>query len=146
MQRFALQSQSPTGSRKHAESIAVLLHVLQHEAVQTHQQADAHIQLANAVIRQGELERGIQEFAAAVAISQNAGDKQWLVKAENELGWAYRLTANLDEARKHYERALEIALEEDLRDEQARIYINLGFLYALQTRKAGLSANRARLP
>ncbi len=118
------------GSRKHAESITVLQEILRHEAVAPHQQADAHIQLANAVIREGELKRGIQEFATAVEISQNAEDKQWLVKAENGLGWAYRLTANLDEARRHYESALKLALEENLRDEQAKIYNNLGFLYA----------------
>ncbi len=118
------------GNRRHAESIAVLQGILQREAVEPHQQADAHIQLANAVIREGELERGIQEFTTAVEVSQSAEDKQWLVKAENGLGWAYRLTYNLDEARRHYEIALKLALEEDLRDEQAKIYNNLGFLYA----------------
>jgi ABC-type sugar transport system substrate-binding protein/tetratricopeptide (TPR) repeat protein len=125
------------GNRRHAESIAVLQEILQREAIEPYQEADAHIQLANAVIRQGELERGIQEFAAAVAISQNAGDKQWLVKAENGLGWAYRLTANLNEARQHYESALKLALEENLRDEQAKIYNNLGFLYAYNREERG---------
>ncbi|MBN2391405.1 MAG: substrate-binding domain-containing protein [Anaerolineae bacterium] len=125
------------GHRRHEESITVLEEVLQHEAVEPHQQADAHIQLANAVIRQGELERGIQEFAAAVEISQSAEDKRWWVKAENGLGWAYRLTANLDEARRHYESALKLALEENLRDEQAKIYNNLGFLYAYNREERG---------
>lgn len=117
--------------RQYPGAKEILQDLIQRTEIELYQKVDAHIQLANVVIRQGDLNRGIEEFKSAVEISQTERDKQWLVKAENGLGWAYRLTADLDKAREHYEIALQLALEEDAYPkQQALLYNNLGFLYA----------------
>lgn len=94
------------------------------------QQVDTHIQLANILIRQGALQAGIKAFEEAVKVSMENKLDRWLVKAENGLGWAHRLTANLDVALEHYEIALGLAIDLNLTHEQAMLYNNLGFLYA----------------
>ncbi len=94
------------------------------------QQVDAHIQQANILVRQGDLDGGIRSFKKAVKASKKNKLPRWLVKAENGLGWAYRLTADLDSALEHYEIALGLAIDLDLQHEQAMLYNNLGFLYA----------------
>ncbi len=101
------------------------------------QKVDVLIQKANVVIRRGRLEEGITYFEEAVGISRKHDLRQWLVKAENGLGWAYRLIARFPEARKHYEAALALALEEDLLKQQALLYNNLGFLYAYEKDEPG---------
>lgn len=94
------------------------------------QQVEVCIQLANTLIRQGDYNAGIDAFTEATQVSRDHELKRWLVKAENGLGWAYRLTADFEAAREHYEAALGLAIEEDLLHEQSMLYNNLGFLYA----------------
>ncbi len=94
------------------------------------QQVDTFIQLANVEIRLGKFQEGIRFFKKAVQISQKYKLKEWLAKAETGLGWAYRLIADLKEAGKHYEAALDLAIEIGLKYQQAILYGNLGFVYA----------------
>jgi len=93
------------------------------------QQIDTRIQLANVVIRLGKFYEGIEFFKQAVQISKKNELQEWLAKAENGLGWAYRLTADRESARKHYEIALGLARKLDLKRQQALLYSNLGFIY-----------------
>lgn len=118
--------------------------------IKPEQKTDRDIQLANIFIRSGDLNSGIEHFANAVKIIKSAiateqkrlrsnskGEitrlnelKRWQVKAENGLGWAYRLIADLDAALIHYESALDLALDLKLQHEQVLLYNNMGFLYA----------------
>jgi ABC-type sugar transport system substrate-binding protein/Flp pilus assembly protein TadD len=121
---------------KYVEAANILRGILKRTVVRPDQRVDTHIQLANVVIRQGDLENGVRHFEQAVKHSKDAEPKRWQVKAINGLGWAHRLMADLDQARLYYEEALNLALEleksggEDTRREQALLYNNLGFLYA----------------
>jgi tetratricopeptide (TPR) repeat protein len=104
----------------------------QNLSLKPEQEVDLLIQQANVVIRQGRLRDGIDLFSKAVDISKRQNLRKWLAKAENGLGWAYRLTAQFREAREHYEEALKVAIADNLLKEQALLYNNLGFLYAYE--------------
>jgi tetratricopeptide (TPR) repeat protein len=108
----------------------LLRSLLDREGLQPGQQVDTNIQIANVVLRLGRFDESIRFFQEAVNISKSNKLQNWLVKAENGLGWAYRHTANREKAREHYETALAIARELKLKHEQALLYSNLGFIYA----------------
>lgn len=117
-------------SGRYPEAEAVLNDILGFTSLRPDQEADANIQLANVVIRQGRFLEGIKLFEMAVEISRNKKMPDWRVKAENGLGWAYRLITKRNEARKHYEAALARAEKLDMKQQLALLYNNLGFVYA----------------
>jgi len=116
--------------RRYPEAREALNLLIERNDLASAQTADVQIQLANVSIRQGDFYSGIEYFQKAVEISRINNLNSWLVKAENGLGWVYRLTADLESARQHYEIALELAIDENLQHEQSMLYNNLGFLYA----------------
>ncbi|MBN1220487.1 MAG: tetratricopeptide repeat protein [Anaerolineae bacterium] len=116
-------------SGQYNDAEKLLQNLLEQTGLQPAQKIDAHIQLANVVIRLGDFQGGIEKFKQAVQLSQENKLKEWLVKAENGLGWAYRLTADLQRAGEHYHSALDLAEEIGLKHQQAMLYGNLGFLY-----------------
>lgn len=121
--KFLLDS----GQYDHAEN--ELRSLLSRNNLQPGQRIDTRIQIANVALRLGRLHESIGFFAEAVDISRANNLQNWLVKAENGLGWAYRNVANREEARKHYEAALNIARKLNLKHDQALLYNNLGFIY-----------------
>lgn len=113
------------------EKAEELLNALMVEiGLQPEQQIDIRIQLANVILRLGRIYESINLFEEAVNLSTEYKLQNWLIKAENGLGWAHRHTANHEEAQKHYTTALKIAKELGLKEDQALLYNNLGFLYA----------------
>jgi tetratricopeptide (TPR) repeat protein len=94
------------------------------------QKIDTLIQRANIEIRLGKFLDGIRFFKEAVQISREHNLREWLAKSETGLGWAYRLTADFQEAGKYYEMALDLAIEMNNKHQQALLYVNWGFVYA----------------
>ena len=105
--------------------------VRNHAMLQPDQQVEILIQSANIQIRLGKLLNGIQFFTEAVAISRKYTLKAWIVKAENGMGWAYRLTDDYKKAVQHYEEALDLAIElGGMKVQEFLLKNNLGFAYA----------------
>lgn len=104
-------------------------------AMPVEQQVDWAIQKANVTIRLGDFQTGIDFFEQAVALSQSLAEThpRLRVKAMNGLGWAYRLVAELDQAQRYYEQALELAQAHHMVLEQAALCSNLGFVLIYQT-------------
>lgn len=94
------------------------------------QKVDTLNQWANVEIRLGKLLDGIKFFEKAVEISKKHDLKEWLMKAETGLGWAYRLTDDFKKADKHYKVALNLARQIGSEQQQVLLYNNRGFAYA----------------
>ncbi len=118
---------------------------------------DMLIVRGNVKIRQANVDEGLKDFENAVQRSQ-AGYAQkelpvrWVIKAENELGWAYRLRGELEEAKAHYLHGHELCLKENaaknpvLQYDYGMILNNLAFVLSNQrdTREEAENiANRA---
>ncbi len=103
------------------------------EALPAELKVDWAIQKANVVIRLGDFLQGIAMFQQALQWGADLPDPRLRVKAMNGLGWAYRLVAELDEAQRYYEQALELAQAHNMLLEQAFLCTNLGFVLIYQT-------------
>lgn len=74
-------------------------------------QIDMLIKDGNTEIRMGRVNKGISKFEKAVKLSE--GNPLLSIEAKNALGWAYRLTGDLDTAKKYYVEAQQLCLNEE---------------------------------
>ena len=95
--------------------------------------------MGNVLVRAGEVDEGLKSFQRAVALSEQQTDLRLRARAENALGWAYRLVSYWKEACFHYRRALVISQELDDLPLQAGILNNLGFAYSYFNRREGIN-------
>lgn len=122
--KYLLDSSEYENARKYLNKINTLSTLVPEQYI------DTHIQLANVVIRLGKFLEGIEEFKKALVLSQKYELREWQVKAETGLGWAFRLIADFEQAKEHYDGALDIALKlgDSTKRQQALLYNNLGFV------------------
>ena len=99
-------------------------------------QAEALIQKGNVMVRLGRFKEGVKHFVEAVEMSHRHNLQNVLVRALNAAGWGYRLTGKIDEAAQYYREALELSLSLGDKVRQAWLLNNLGFVYALQHKRA----------
>jgi len=121
------------GQYEYARDIA--LGVLQREDLSVAQETDMLILLGNLEIRLGKLGDGVDRFEQAVEISQGLQD--WQLRAQNALGWGYRLTGRLDEAARIYREAHGLSVALGDRRRQAWLLNNWAFVLA---RKGNVSS------
>lgn len=107
----------------------LLLTIRSNLALQPAQHVEVLIQQANVEIRLGKLLEGIDYFKQAVQIGEQYGLKEYLARAETGLGWAYRLIHDRKTADEHYQIALDLAIDLDLKPLQAMLYNSRGFVH-----------------
>jgi tetratricopeptide (TPR) repeat protein len=110
----------------------VLLELFKDTDLLPYQQIEVVVQLGNVEIRLGNLRTGSEYFERAVDICQEHGMTQEIIRAENALGWAYRLMGNLAKAAEYYNSALRRSLGSEDMHQRALILNNLGFVLGLQ--------------
>jgi tetratricopeptide (TPR) repeat protein len=100
------------------------------ELLQSVGRVDMLIQLANAEIRQGHIEKAIAHFHEAVEASRRQDDEGLLIRSLNGLGWAYRNQGSFSEALERYLQALSLTDQVGDRYESARILNNMSYVSA----------------
>lgn len=114
---------------QHAKHIAT--EILNQAHILPERQVDMLILRGNAEIRLGRLEQAIADFESAVNISQKPDFKNWLVRALNARGWAYRNHGDYDRAGEDYRAAYRLSLQLNDQNQTAWILNNMGFVYGL---------------
>jgi len=100
----------------------------------------------NAEIRLGEVRKGILDFTKAVKACEENNLKLLEIKSKNALGWAHRLTGDLDQAQRFYREARNLCLEEggpdrkELTEVYGQLLNNYAFVLSNEnrTRKAAI--------
>ena len=118
------------GSYTQARALATEL--LQQENLSLEQQVNMLIHRGNGEIRLGNLEKGRRDFDQAVQISQQADLKNWLVRAINARGWAYRNQGDFDLASADYLEAYQLSVQLNDRQQTAWILNNMGLVNAFK--------------
>jgi len=122
------------------------IELLGRENLSIEQRIEANILRGNAEIRLGNVGKSINDFQEAVALSKDNTLKLQEIQAMNALGWANRLIGDLEKARRHYQEARRLCIEEGGpgRKELAEVYglIENNYAYVLsnynKTRKAAI--------
>ena len=100
----------------------------------------------NALARMGNLKSAIRAFSNAVKESEESGEDDLLVRATNGLGWAYRLTGDLETAKRHYLAIETLLLEkEELGSDYGWLQNNLTFVLSEYERPAAISRGKNAL-
>lgn len=104
------------------------------------------IERANITIRLGDLEHAIDEFREAVRISEEHHLTEWIIKAKNGLGYAYRMIGDHDEATRLYLEAKDLCLKDEVLDATyGSILNNLTFVLSYQDRRNAINAGKSAL-
>jgi tetratricopeptide (TPR) repeat protein len=112
------------------------------------------ISSANAAIRLGNVNAAISLFSDAVKISEENSFLLWSIRSLKELGWAYRLTGDLESAFTYYRNAQNLCLSEmitqtekdnlrQLNEEYGSISNNLIFILAAKRESPATLINLA---
>lgn len=118
--------------------------VLARDEIQPDQQVHMLIQRANAEIRLGNVEKGIADFEAAVAISEANQLVPLVIRTKNALGWAHRLVGEFDLAIRYYREAQALCLDEGaLGDDYGWILNNLTFVLSRQNHRNAIGFGRS---
>ena len=128
----------------------LVIYLLEQKDLHPEKQVNLLIFLANSQIRLGNVKKGITAFENALRISQDHEILIWRVKALNGLGWAHRLTGNVELARKHYQEARNLCLQADgpekdaLKEDYGWISNNLAFVLSDNNNSRRTAINIAR--
>ena len=114
----------------------LLIDVLRSKELLPFQQIEALLRLGDSEIALGDFGAGLYHFGQAVQISTQYNLLTYSSKANNALGWAYRLTGQLEEAISCYQNALHLAIETNGIIEQATVLNNMAYVYALQQKQS----------
>lgn len=93
------------------------------------------ILLANAAIRLGKLQEGNQHFQKALEICDELDFPErikWQSRAENGLGWSWRLLGQWEKAIEHWERAFEYSSQVKDYETMSQILNNWAYVYHLK--------------
>lgn len=85
--------------------------LLKYKETTINQKVETLILKGNAEIRLGEVGASIPDFEEAVKISEKNNLKLQDIRAKNALGWAHRLTGDLDVAKRYYAQARVLCLQ-----------------------------------
>jgi len=99
---------------KYEEVKKILENILNKSDILSEHRIESLILCANAEVRLGKVKEAIEYFKEAVKISKNSFPL-WSIKSHNALGWAYRLTGDLESAFTHYRDAQNLCLNEMIR-------------------------------
>lgn len=100
--------------------------------IEPDQQIDMLLQRGNAWIRLGAIEKGLDDFQHAVQVCRAYNLDNWLVRALNARGWAYRNQVRHDLALDDYLEAYQLSLSLNDMQQTALILNNMGFVHALR--------------
>ncbi len=139
---------------RYSEVKKLVTDLLEKNDISKQQEVKMLIDRGNAEIRLGHLKDGIRDFTKAVNISE--ADEQlstWLIKAQNALGWAYRLTGDLENAKKNYHNARRLCIQQGgLSNEELKVVYcwisnNLAFVlsYSDKTCRIGIDIINATI-
>ncbi len=96
---------------KYKEAKEVIEKVLEKE-VKTEKHVDLLIEKGNIEIRLGNYKDGIDSFEKAVKFGKEKNLSVWHIKSLNGLGWAFRLTGDIENATKYYHKARRLCQKE----------------------------------
>jgi len=97
---------------KYEEIKEIVKNILNKPDILSEYKVENLILYANAESRLGNIQEAISYFKKAVEISEENKLQIWLIKSHNGLGWAYRLTGDLESALTHYRDAQNLCLNE----------------------------------
>lgn len=131
---------------EYEESRDLCIELLGKGNLSTEQKIETNILKGNSEIRLGDVGKSIKDFEKAVTISKDNNLKLQEIQAMNALGWAHRLTGDLEQAINYYREARNLCLKEGapIREEFAEDYglVMNNYAYALssenKTRKAAI--------
>lgn len=120
--------------------------LLRRKEIPAEQKIEIYILKGNVEIRLGDVGKSIKDFEEAINISKDNNLKLQEIQARNAVGWAHRLTGDLDKAKNYYREARTLCIEEGGPDkkELQEVYglIMNNYAYALssenETRKAAI--------
>jgi tetratricopeptide (TPR) repeat protein len=93
---------------------------------------EALVGRGNLLLRTGDIPTALDDFKEALKLSQELGDVGWAAKSLLALGYAHRLSGELDKAVQRYRDAYLQAIEVGDRERQALALNNIAFVYAIQ--------------
>lgn len=117
--------------RAYREGCELATELLAAPALSPVERIDALIQRANFRVRLGDRAGGVADLDAAVKLSEAEELPQWLVRALNGRGWAYRNQGDYDEALADYHRAYALSIH--LQDVRRTAYTlnNMAHIHAI---------------
>lgn len=117
-------------TRKYSQAYNLAEAILNQDHLEIEKRIDMLILSGNAAMRLGKLNKSIDAFNEAVNLSQKYKLEQWLARAKNALGWAYRNQGDYETALSQYLDAYLISY--DLGDDQRTAWLlnNMGYINA----------------
>lgn len=137
-QRLAIQqilAQEARYDGLYKEAAEICQQLLQRIPKNTQQYVETLIDQANNFVRAGKLREAMRNNEEALRLSKELGFQQWIIRSLLEIGWVHRLVGNLEQAIRHYNDAMRLALQNDDDERIALIYNNLAYAHALQHNK-----------
>jgi tetratricopeptide (TPR) repeat protein len=132
------------GEYQTAENIVSDLLAREHLAAS--QRIEVQIDLANIHVRMGRLPQAIEDFAVAVALSEEQDDVLLTIQTKNGLGWAYRLIGEYEQAIALYNEARDLCLEHEILDDTyGWVLNNLTFAMSYQDRRNAINFGKSAL-
>ncbi len=119
--------------REYSKVIELANNLLRNNSLLPDQHVEILIQLGNANIREGNVDKGILNFKKAVFVCDMEKIQFWSIKAINALGWACGLTGNSKLAIEKYKEAQRLCIKEegqnkkDLEEDYGWILNNLAY-------------------
>ncbi len=120
--------------------------ILEREDITPEQHITMLIQRANAAIRLGNVDKGIEDFGEAVRISESNNLTMLIIKSKNALGWAHRLVGELDMAIARYREARALCLQAGtLDDDYGWILNNLTFVLSYRNHRSAIGFGQSAI-
>lgn len=119
-------------AREYSQARLLAQKILDQDKITVEQRIDVLILLGNVDIRLGELDDAVRVFREAVGLSQINQLDNWLVRALNARGWAYRNQGDFESAFSDYIEAYQLSLELGDHWRMAWLLNNMGYVNAFR--------------